>query len=219
VDSKLIKKLLEQPFPAKDVKFRPAPGGKGKLAYVTSRAIFDRLDDTVGPMGWQTNFQPGPAGGVIAGIGVYLQDNGWVWKWDGADNTKIEPVKGGLSSAIKRAAAQWGIGRYLYNLDKSGKLPQWALPSNPERPSEAPGGDRAQDGQTDGASEGGSLSEAKRALLEAFVDWGAFQVNIEQLLGKKLNNAGPSDVDFMRKEYLRLKKLSPAERKQQILEW
>ena len=34
----------------------------------------------------------------------------------GVSNTDIEPVKGGLSNAFKRAASMWGIGRYLYDL-------------------------------------------------------------------------------------------------------
>lgn len=35
-----------------------------------------------------------------------------------AENTDIEGVKGGLSGAMKRAAVQWGIGRYLYALEE-----------------------------------------------------------------------------------------------------
>src|SRR5690606_39028946 len=41
----------------------------------------------------------------------------WVTKFDGAENTAVEAVKGGLSDSMKRAAAQWGIGRYLYTLE------------------------------------------------------------------------------------------------------
>ena len=37
-------------------------------------------------------------------------------KTDGAENSDIEPVKGGLSDSFKRAAVQWGIGRYLYSM-------------------------------------------------------------------------------------------------------
>lgn len=33
---------------------------------------------------------------------------------DGAENSKIKAVKGGLSDSFKRAAVLWGIGRYLY---------------------------------------------------------------------------------------------------------
>jgi hypothetical protein len=84
--------------------------------------------------------------------------NEWVTKEDGAEQTDLESFKGGLSSAIKRAAVVWGIGRYLYDLeegyaeivekgtkgahygklpDKTGgdqfhwfppRLPSWALP-------------------------------------------------------------------------------------------
>lgn len=40
-----------------------------------------------------------------------------VTKWDGAEDSDIEPIKGGLSDSMKRAAYQWGIGRVLYSLD------------------------------------------------------------------------------------------------------
>lgn len=33
------------------------------------------------------------------------------------EDSDIEPVKGGLSDSMKRAAVQWGIGRTLYNMD------------------------------------------------------------------------------------------------------
>jgi hypothetical protein len=40
-----------------------------------------------------------------------------VTKFDGAENSDIEPIKGGLSDSFKRAASAWGVGRYLYDLD------------------------------------------------------------------------------------------------------
>ena len=53
----------------------------------------------------------------ICGIGLYDAERGaWVMKYDGAENTDIEPVKGGLSDSFKRAAVLWGIGRYLYDM-------------------------------------------------------------------------------------------------------
>ena len=51
-------------------------------------------------------------------------DGEWVWREDGADNTEVEAVKGGLSNAMKRAGAALGIGRYLYD------LPQQWVPLN-----------------------------------------------------------------------------------------
>jgi hypothetical protein len=113
----------------------------------------------VGPGNWKNEFRPGPDGGVMCGLSVRVGDE-WVTKWDGAENTDVEGVKGGLSSAMKRAAVQWGVGRYLYGLDESfaqvsengslrgktkdGKpfkwdppqLPKWALPE-PKRAARA----------------------------------------------------------------------------------
>ena len=120
-------KKLSEPFPAKDIEWRVSHGGvkNGRpwamvLAYVTNRAIMDRLDEVVGPLDWHNEFKPGPEGGVLCGITIQ-----GVTKWDGAENTNVEAIKGGLSSAMKRAAVQWGIGRYLYNLEDN-----WAIFNN-----------------------------------------------------------------------------------------
>jgi len=89
------------------------------LAYVTNRAIEDRLDEVVGMENWRNEFKPAPDGGVLCGISIRIEREDyfeWVTKWDGAENTEIESVKGGLSSSMKRAGQQWSIGRYLYNL-------------------------------------------------------------------------------------------------------
>ena len=158
---------LRDPFAPEDIEWRLQTAGEkngkiwGKaLAYVTNRAIMDRLDDVVGPANWQNTYSPGPNGGVVCGLSIRLTDDTgrseWVTKWDGADNTDVEPVKGGLSNAMKRAAVQWGMGRYLYDLEEgwanvheggrlSGKtregkwfkwdpptLPDWATPREPQ---------------------------------------------------------------------------------------
>ena len=116
-------KTLKKPFSAQDIEWRVQRSGfkNGKvwamvLAYVTNRAIMDRLDETVGPQGWCNKFEPGPNGGIVCGLSIKVGDE-WITKWDGADNTGIEAIKGGLSTAMKRSAVQWGIGRYLYDLD------------------------------------------------------------------------------------------------------
>jgi len=133
-DKELMKKLQE-PFPQPDIEWRVGSCGKQKsgdiwatcLAYVSNRAIQNRLDEVFGPTGWQNEYRPGPKGGLVCGISVDIVDREgqdgdflqpvWVTKYDGADNTDFEPVKGGLSDAMKRAAVQWGIGRYLYKLE------------------------------------------------------------------------------------------------------
>lgn len=53
----------------------------------------------------------------LCGISLYFEERGWITKWDGAEDSDIEPIKGGLSDSMKRAANQWGIGRVLYSMD------------------------------------------------------------------------------------------------------
>lgn len=149
---------LKEPFYPEDIEWRVQASGEkdGKvwarvLAYVTNRAIMDRLDAAVGPANWMNEYQKAPDGGVMCGLSIKIAGE-WVTKWDGAENTNIEGVKGGLSGAMKRAAVQWGIGRYLYkleagfaNIDPAGAhsdklkngnwfrwnplpLPEWAVP-------------------------------------------------------------------------------------------
>lgn len=116
-------KALAAKFDPRELEWRILECGKDKegkpwaiiCPYVTVRAVEDRLDETVGPHRWQNTFAPGPAGGVICTISIKINGE-WISKSDGAENTDIEAVKGGLSSAMKRAAAQWQIGRYLYAL-------------------------------------------------------------------------------------------------------
>lgn len=114
---------LQAPFDPKDVHWRVGQAGEGKngkwlkiLAYIDNRHVQDRLDRVVGPENWQNKYESGANGGLICGIGIRVNSSEWVFKWDGAENTDIEAVKGGLSDAMKRAAVQWGIGRYLYGV-------------------------------------------------------------------------------------------------------
>jgi hypothetical protein len=167
-------KALQACFPAEDIEWRIQQAGEknGKvwalcIAYVTNRAIQTRLDEVVGPDNWKNEFLAGPNGGVVCGLSIRVdREDGcseWVTKWDGADNTDIEQVKGGLSGAMKRAAVQWGIGRYLYELEEEfadvredgrmrgkvkgrtpgedrsfrwnpPKLPAWAVPGSTDAP-------------------------------------------------------------------------------------
>lgn len=165
-------KKLTEPFNENDIEWRLQQCGSKNgriwarcLAYVSNRAIQNRLDEVVGAENWQNIYKEitpiTVSGKLVAGstCGISIRitrDDGtseWVTKWDGSDNTDIEAVKGGLSGAMKRAAVQWGIGRYLYNLKEnfaivsddgkySGKtkegtyfkwsppkLPDWALPN------------------------------------------------------------------------------------------
>ena len=86
------------------------------LAYIDARDVMDRLDQVCGPQNWQTEFSETASGRVMCRLGIKVQDE-WVWKTDGAGGTQVEAEKGGVSDALKRAAVNWGIGRYLYRLD------------------------------------------------------------------------------------------------------
>ena len=124
---------LKEPFPESDLDWRLQSCGKKKdgkfwgkaLAYITSRAVQDRLDDVCGPDGWKTSVRrEGDAYICTLSVRVTHEDGTteWLSREDGADSTDIEAIKGGISGAIKRSAVHFGIGRYLYNL-KDG----WAI--------------------------------------------------------------------------------------------
>ncbi len=123
---KEIADLLAKPFAPEDLEWRLQRTFQDKMTgiavpYLNNRAIQNRLDEVVGPENWQNEYRPwqgdGKKGSQLCGISIHYEERGWVTKWDGAENSDIEPVKGGLSDSMKRAAVQWGIGRALYSMD------------------------------------------------------------------------------------------------------
>ena len=125
-DARTIQQELAQPFAPEDLEWRlqqTEENGKWGLAipYVTNRAIQARLDDVVGVDGWYNDYRPWHGAGKkeaqICGISIRFPEQGFITKWDGAEDSDIEPIKGGLSDSMKRAAVQWGIGRCLYGMD------------------------------------------------------------------------------------------------------
>lgn len=121
-----IMAALAAPFSAVDVDWRiqhTAQSNTRGLAvpYLKSRAIQSRLDEAVGPYNWKSEYKPwhtvNGSASQLCGLAIYCEERKeWIQKWDGAENTDIEPVKGGISDSFKRAAVAWGIGRYLYGL-------------------------------------------------------------------------------------------------------
>ncbi len=163
MNTEKIQRLYE-PFEENDIEWRVQSGGvkNGKpwaivLAYVTARAVQDRLDEVFGTLCWKMEYTIGSKG-VLCHLSVKGETGEWITKTDGAPETDIESFKGGISNAFKRvASAGFGIGRYLYKLDKNyanfdengiysakiddgstkrwfkwnpPKLPKWALPIN-----------------------------------------------------------------------------------------
>ena len=125
-DAKTIKDELARPFAPEDLEWRIQYANEKTnrgivVPYVTNRAIQARLDEVVGIAGWYNDYKPWHGANKkeaqICGISSYFEERGgFITKWDGAEDSDIEPVKGGLSDSMKRAAVQWGIGRVLYSM-------------------------------------------------------------------------------------------------------
>ena len=90
---KKIQRELKQPFSSHDLEWRVQQSGIGKngkpyamvLAYVTNRAIMNRLDEVVGIENWRNEFLPLPNSigeGALCGISLKI-DGEWVTKYDG----------------------------------------------------------------------------------------------------------------------------------------
>jgi hypothetical protein len=129
-------KLLSAPFPFEEVEAKvqvtskdTTKGLRGMVVfYLDSRTIQKRLDEVLGHLNWKNqytiwhDFEANDTKKMqksqICGIAIYNDErNEWVGKFDGAECSNIEPIKGGLSDSFKRAACMWGIGRYLYDMD------------------------------------------------------------------------------------------------------
>lgn len=150
MNAEYVMQQLKNPFHPDDIEWRVGSTNSDKskglaLAYVTNRAIQNRLDEAFGVFGWRNEYKEWKQTSQLCGISVKFEGE-WITKWDGADDSQTEAVKGGLSDSMKRAAYQWGIGRYLYKLpqkwvklkpagrsyaiDEKVQLPKWALPEN-----------------------------------------------------------------------------------------
>jgi hypothetical protein len=91
-------------------------------AYIDARQVMDILDEHCT---WQSEFKD-INGFIFCGIGIQNPDNGeWVWRWDCGQRIEEDKTdqmfeqagKSAASDAAKRAGVQWGIGRFLYDLD------------------------------------------------------------------------------------------------------
>lgn len=115
-----LKEQLEKPFLDDELEFRVGATNSDKtkglvLAYIQARAIQNRLDEVVGIENWRVSYKE-INGGFLAKLELKI-NNEWIAKEDGANVTDYEAIKGGISSAFKRAASVWGIGRYLYEIE------------------------------------------------------------------------------------------------------
>ncbi|MBX3721320.1 MAG: DNA repair protein Rad52 [Turneriella sp.] len=113
---------LTAPFKPEEIKWRATLSGlkDGKpwvmvAPYLDARTIQDRLDNVLGADCWTAKYRQGPGSGILCTLSIRINGE-WIDKCDAASLTEIEPVKGGISNAFRRASVAWGIGRYLYNI-------------------------------------------------------------------------------------------------------
>jgi len=123
--NKDIMAKLGAAFPFEEIEFKLQVTPKDNNAttgmavfFLDARTIQKRLDEVLGQFNWKNQFSTWHNNAQLCGIAIYCEErNEWIGKFDGAECSDIEPVKGGLSDSFKRAACMWGIGRYLYGID------------------------------------------------------------------------------------------------------
>lgn len=79
------------------------------LLYIDSRAVTKLLDETIGPMNWQTEFYE-VNGQIVGKLGIWDENKSqWVWKSDVGSESNIEKEKGLISDCYKRLLSRWGV--------------------------------------------------------------------------------------------------------------
>lgn len=93
-----------------EVRVQSVKNGKANmLLYIDSRAVTKLLDETVGPMNWQTEFYE-VNGQTIGKLGIWdSEKQQWIWKSDTGTESNIEAVKGLISDVYKRMLSRWGV--------------------------------------------------------------------------------------------------------------
>lgn len=130
---------LAAPFDAKDLKTRPGRAGL-VFTYADARAVAQRLDDVLGIENWQFEVKVADAQhNVVHGtLAVVINDKHTMRQDFGYPNSAQddEPLKSAASDALRRCAAQIGVGRSLYSPDKT--MPQVAsVPKSTPQPTVA----------------------------------------------------------------------------------
>lgn len=145
MDSSELMKALQKNFSQAQVSWKPQSVKDGKalaVAFIDARDVMTRLDDVVGPGGWQSEFIPVGNNSVECRLKIKMGDE-WISKCDvGATSDQPDAgdkMKAAYSDALKRAAVQWGIGRSIYQLPlqwvpangkylaSEPKLPKWYI--------------------------------------------------------------------------------------------
>jgi hypothetical protein len=121
-----IAAALAAPFEEKDLKHRPGRAGM-TFTYADARAVAQRLDDVLGIEGWQFEVKVAdPIRGVVHGsLALVVEGKTTIRQDFGYPNSAQddEPLKSAASDALRRCAAQVGVGRSLYSPEKGIQVP------------------------------------------------------------------------------------------------
>jgi hypothetical protein len=121
-----IAAALAAPFEEKDLKHRPGRAGM-TFTYADARAVAQRLDDVLGIEGWQFEVKVAdPIRGVVHGsLALVVEGKTTIRQDFGYPNSAQddEPLKSAASDALRRCAAQVGVGRSLYSPEKGVQVP------------------------------------------------------------------------------------------------
>lgn len=133
---------LAEPFPDSEVKMRPGaatwehrdscqkrqcrdtkdPTKHHQFSYVDARVVAQRLDEILTPGGWDFTCSVIPGSDVVKGHLEIMDEAGLHVREDhGYPNSDAddEPIKAATSDALKRCAVLFGIGRHLYEDNKT----------------------------------------------------------------------------------------------------
>lgn len=106
---------LAAPFASHEVKTRSQ--ANRQFRYITARTAMNRLDEVVGPENWWDDYVPNDES-VLCRLSIRLPDGRVVTKTDAGGHAGMSDTaddeKSAYSDAFKRAAAKFGVGRYLY---------------------------------------------------------------------------------------------------------
>jgi hypothetical protein len=83
------------------------------VAYVDARDVMNLLDE-VCVFGWERKHSD-HKGRVFCSIGIHMPDGTIHWRSDCGEESRTAKEKGEASDSFKRAAVNWGVGRFLYD--------------------------------------------------------------------------------------------------------
>lgn len=120
MSAKNISNVLAKKFDIIDIDFVVKEAKQGLLMivpYLKSRSVMNRLDEAFGVFGWESKLNAIYENNRLTGYECTITASELnISKTDAGVASAIDSIKGAASDALKRAAVQFGVGRYLYEI-------------------------------------------------------------------------------------------------------